>query len=197
MNLELYNGLPYFGKDLSGWGGTHSIFEELISKTNPNIIIEIGTWKGQSALHMANIVRNKNLSCKIYCVDTWLGTNDLPISELLPKNGYSQIYYQFLNNIVHENCQNYIIPCPNTSRIYFTKFEEMDLKADLIYVDGSHLYDDAYSDIQNYSTLLNSNGVIFGDDFYWAPGVGRAVEQYCFDKNKQFEIIDERYWKII
>jgi hypothetical protein len=97
MNLELYNGLPYFSKDLSGWGGTHFIFEELISKTNPNIIIEIGTWKGQSALHMANIVRNKNLSCKIYCVDTWLGTNDLPISELLPKNGYSQIYYQFLN----------------------------------------------------------------------------------------------------
>lgn len=197
MNKEIYKDLPFFEKDLSGWGGTHYIFEELISTTNPSIIIEIGTWKGQSALHMANIVKSKHLNCKIYCVDTWLGTHDLPISELLPKNGYSQIYYQFLNNIIHEDCQDYIIPCPNTSKIYFTKFKEIKLKADLIYIDGSHLYDDVYYDIRNYSTLLNKKGIIFGDDFNWAPDVKRAVEQFCFEINKQFEVIDNRYWKII
>jgi len=193
-----------FPKDLQGWGGTHPIFETLINKTLPSIIIEIGTWKGQSALHMASILKYKNIKCKIYCVDTWLGCH-ADIEEdhnrnsqwLLKRDGFPQIYQQFISNVKWENSEDYIIPCPNTSDNYFNFLKNKNIKADLIYVDGSHLFDNVYNDIKNYSQLLNTNGVIFGDDYTFAIGVKQAVEKYCFENNKQREVIEGRYWRIL
>jgi len=196
MKTNIYKNLPFFEKDLAGWGGNHPIFEELIlsAKNSIKIIIEIGTWKGQSAIHMANILKRNNIKCKIFCVDTFLGTWELEENDL--KNGYPQIYYKFLNNIVYEKCEDYIIPCPNTSLFYYQKFKDLNLKADLIYIDGSHMYDDVYADIKNYSNLLTQNGIIFGDDFTFFPDVRKALEKYCLENNKTFQVTDQRYWRI-
>lgn len=196
--MSIYEDLPFFGRDLTGWGGDHPIFEKLILdlQVEPKVIIEVGTWKGQSAINMANILKRNNIKCKIYCVDTFLGTWDLEKEDL--KNGYPQIYYKFLNNILFEKCEDYIIPCPNTSLFYYKKFKDMNLKADLIYIDGSHMYEDVYADINNYSNLLSPNGVIFGDDYATdAPEVAKAVNKYCSENNKKFEVIGNRYWRIL
>jgi hypothetical protein len=191
-------------KDLQGWGGTHPIFEQLIDKTQPSSIIEIGTWKGQSALHMVSLLKNKNIKCKIYCVDTWLGGSadideDINVNPnwLMKKDGYPQIYHQFMSNVLWEEATEYIIPCPNTSDNYFPVFEKQKIKADLIYVDGSHLFDNVYNDIKNYSNLLNDKGIIFGDDFTFARGVRKAVQKYCYENNKQYEVTEDRYWRIL
>lgn len=193
-----------FPKDLQGWGGTHPIFEKLIDKTMPSIIIEVGTWKGQSALHMTKLLKSKNIKCKIYCVDTWLGVYG-DIEEdyvrnpnyLLKKDGYPQIYQQFISNVKWEEAEDYIIPCPNTSDNYYIFFKYRNIKADLIYIDGSHLFQNVYNDITNYSNLLNTNGIIFGDDFTFAPDVKKAVEKYCYENNKQYEVTEGRYWRIL
>lgn len=193
-----------FPKDLQGWGGTHPIFEELINQTLPSVIIEIGTWKGQSALHMTKLLKNKNIKCKIYCVDTWLGgyadiVQDLNRDPnwLLKKDGFPQIYKQFISNVKWEEAEDYIITCPNTSDNYYHYFNSRNIKADLIYIDGSHLFENVYNDIKNYSNLLNTNGIIFGDDYTFAIGVKQAVEKYCYENNKQYEVTEGRYWRIL
>jgi hypothetical protein len=200
MKTDIYKNLPFFEKDLTdSWngGGNHSIFEELILSAKDRIktIIEVGTWKGQSAINMANILKKNNIKCKIYCVDTFLGGWKLEENDL--KNGYPQIYYKFLNNIVHEKCEDYIIPCPNTSSFYYREFKKINLTADLIYIDGCHEYEEVYTDIKNYSDLLKPNGIIFGDDYSTIfPGVKKAIEKYCLENNKTFQIIEQRYWRI-
>jgi len=200
----IINENDLFPKDLQGWGGTHPIFEKLINDLTPSTIIEIGTWKGQSALHMASILKRKNIKCKIYCVDTWLGVlGDVIENEnnnpnwLLKKNHYPQIYQQFISNVKWENLDEYIVPCPNTSDIYYHYFNFIKLKADLIYIDGSHLFENVYNDIKNYSKLLNPKGVIFGDDYTFAKDVRNAVEKYCYENNKQYEVTEDRYWRIL
>jgi|LakMenEpi03Aug12_release.lakeMendotaPanAssembly.Ray.scaffolds.fasta_scaffold761734_2 predicted O-methyltransferase YrrM len=193
-----------FPKDIQGWGGTHPIFEKLIDEVLPSTIIEVGTWKGESALHMASILKNKNIKCKIYCIDTWLGGwTDIIECEnnnnnwLLKKDNYPQIYQQFISNIKWENLEDYIVTCPNTSDNYYYYFKFVNLKADLIYIDGSHLFENVYNDIVNYSKLLNPNGIIFGDDFTFAPDVKKAVEKYCYENNKQYEVTEGRYWRLL
>ena len=195
--MNIYKDLPFFEKDLTGWGGEHPIFEKLILnlKSQLPIIVEVGTWKGQSAINMANILKKNDIKGKIYCIDTFLGTWDLQEKEC--KNGYSQVYYTFLNNVVYEKCEDYIIPCPNTSLYWYKKFQKMNLKADLIYIDVSHIYEDVYADISHYSNLLSPNGIIFGDDFTWAEGVKKAVERYCLENNKFFNVTEGRYWQIL
>lgn len=196
IGKNIYTELKPLPENLQGWNSNHSIFETLIKKTNPQTIIEIGTWKGASAINMAKICKGLELDTKIYCVDTWLGSvefwNDLsetPERDLMLKNGYPQIYYQFLSNIIHHNLQDVIIPVPNTSANAAKILSYHNIKADLIYIDASHEYEDVKADIKAYLPLLNKGGVMFGDDYGW-PGVRKAVDEGL----GKVKVFDLNYW---
>lgn len=183
--MSIYEDLEILEEHLVGWHGDHPIFEKLITKTNPTHIIEVGAWLGQSTINMAKILKKDNRDCKITTVDTWLGAlefigSDKGDHNLMKKNGYPQVYYQFLSNVVHNEVQEYIDPFPSTSLIAARYFQKNNIKADLIYVDASHDYEDVINDLNAYWPLLNSGGVMFGDDYnqgQW-PGVVKAVNEF-------------------
>jgi len=199
IDLKEINYTSEYELDLQGWGSTHAIFEELITEYKPNVIVEVGTWKGASAIHMANICKKNNLESKIYCIDTWLGafehvTKEWNFEDLKIKNGYPQLYYQFLSNVFLTNNQNYIIPIPNTSYIGYLTLKYNNVKPNLIYIDASHKYEDVKNDIKNYYELLEFGGIIFGDDFSNAwIGVKEAVIEFCKNKNIEFQLKDEKW----
>lgn len=202
--MSIYENLNLLDVDMQGWNGNSKVFHQLIDETNPNIIIEVGTWKGQSAINMGNYVLSKKLNSKIYCIDTWLGaiefwTNfkNTPGRDLILKNGYPQVYYQFLSNVVHNGLQDVIIPFPNTSSTGFKYLEYNKIKADLIYIDASHEEEDVYSDLKNYYKILNDGGIIFGDDFTenWI-GVKNAVNKFTIENKIRYEILENNFWVI-
>lgn len=186
LNKDLYKDLNILPLDLDGWHGNDPIFRELILEKQPEVIIEVGTWKGQSAINMALICKELGLKTKIYCIDTWLGAlefwhglNHTPERNLMLKNGYPQIYYQFLSNVVHKGVQDYIIPVPLPSSIGFKLLKKMNIVADLIYIDGSHDYEDVISDLYatKHVSSLNKT-VIFGDDWNTFADVQKAVDLF-------------------
>jgi hypothetical protein len=204
INGSIYNGLKLLPLDLNGWNGNNPVFRELINEVQPTTIIEVGTWKGQSAINMGNIVKQLNLNTKIYCVDTWLGaiefwTNGKDTSDrkLLQLNGYPQIYYQFLSNVVHSNLQDVILPFPNTSENGYRYFKYNDVLSKMIYIDASHEEDDVYKDLNNYYELLENNGILFGDDYQkdW-PGVIKSVDRFVKENNLSLEIRYNNFWII-
>ena len=168
---SLFDASPYIKfekaglkKDLQGWGSTRGIFKKLIDKVKPSLIIEVGSWKGASAIHMGHYVKQKNIDCKILCIDTWLGSLEMWQAKdgkypkkwydaLIHKNGYPMLYYQFLYNVIASKMTNTIIPFPNTSAIANRWLKWKGIKADLIYIDGSHHFDDTYYDIKCYYEL--------------------------------------------
>jgi cephalosporin hydroxylase len=163
-----------------GWNSTNEIFRNLIEITRPKVIIEVGSWHGKSTIHMAKICREMGLGTKIYCVDTWLGaiefyTNPTPERDLLLKDGYPQVFYKFLENIRNESVDDMIVPIPLPSNMA----HKILPNADLIYIDGSHEYEDVKSDIEIYRKKLNQNGMMFGDDYGNTvfPGVKKAVDE--------------------
>jgi len=201
---NIYENLDILIEDTRGWQGNSNVFREIIDDVSPSIIIEVGTWKGQSTINMGNYLKSKNIDCKIYCVDTWLGAVEFWTSlshteerNLMLKNGYPQIYYQFLSNVVHNGLQDYIIPFPNTSTTGYKYFKYLGLKADIIYIDASHEEEDVFSDLSNYYELLNDGGTIFGDDFtdYWV-GVKNAVNRFCDDNKIRYEVLENNFWVI-
>lgn len=203
IDSGIYSNLDLLPKDLQGWNGNSEIFFELIKETQSKTIIEVGTWKGQSAINMALSTKKLNLKSKIYCVDTWLGATEFwtngahtPERNLLQKNGYPQIYYQFLSNVVHCGVQDIIFPMPNTSANAARYLKINNVKADLIYVDASHEHEDVLLDLQFYFDLLSEDGVIFGDDFYSWRGVNTAVKEFCSKNNLKFTVEKSNYWVI-
>ena len=204
IDNSIYKNLELLPLDLQGWNGSSPIFHTLISKINPKTIIEVGSWKGLSAITMGKSVKSLGLSdTKIHCVDTWLGAVEFwgshantPERNLLLKNGYPQIYYQFLSNVVHSGLEDIILPFPNTSLIAAKYFKSIGLRSQMIYIDASHDEEDVYNDLKYYFELLDNGGVIFGDDYHNWLDVQKAVKRFSDDTHLGFEVVENNFWVI-
>jgi predicted O-methyltransferase YrrM len=198
--------------DLQGWNSDHPIFDRLVAETKPKVVIEVGSWKGRSARHLALATANRaeidevsGISVpspsEIYCVDTWLGgldhiTSDKPQDDLARDAfGSPRLYEQFLRNFADEpDFAKRIFPIQNTSLNGARLLACMGVSAGLIYIDGSHEYQDAYADLCAYIQLLAPGGVIFGDDFRAFPGVFTAILRFSHEYGFKIEEVENNFW---
>ncbi len=181
--------------DLQGWNSDHSIFDRLCAEIQPKVIVEVGTWKGRSAVHFAQAAPGAN----VICVDTWLGGVDHALSKLpqddrkLDRFEIPRLYEQFLRNLFNRPEGDRIYPIRQTSVNAARILAHHGVNADLIYIDGSHEYEDAYADLGAYQPLLAAGGRMFGDDFR-APGVFAAVVRFAHEQGKRIQEIDNNFW---
>jgi predicted O-methyltransferase YrrM len=194
LNL-LHSKSPYadfplheYRQDLQGWHSQHPLMAELIAQQQPELVIEVGSWKGGSAIHMAGLLKANRIRGQLVCVDTWLGALEFWLDHsdssryqaLAHRFGYPTVYYQFLANVLQNKLEDIIVPFPQTSLIAARWFAHQGLKADLIYVDASHDEPDVAADLEAYWPVVKDGGVIFGDDYdqYW-PGLVKAVQAFA------------------
>jgi hypothetical protein len=194
----IYDGIVPRKGAMFGWNFHAEIFAPLIERVRPEVIIEVGTWHGGSAIRMAAETKRLGIKSKIYCVDTWLGADEFwtteaktPDRDLKRRNGWPLAYFDFLGNVVAAGHTDVIHPLPMSSTVGARVLAHYKVKAGLIYIDASHDYDDVRADIRNYLLLLSPGGVMFGDDLNW-PGVGRAVA----DEAPQATPADGGFWVI-
>lgn len=177
LNALHYGINPYLGFrydqsdiDMHGWNSSHSIFQETIHRLRPRTIIEVGTWKGASARHMAAHCKSLGLDSVIICVDTWLAEEILWTSpEWFPSlkcvNGRPTVYNTFLANTLDSGLQDYIVPLSMPSLAAARYLKIRGVSADMIYIDGSHIENEVYDDLDAYFGLLREGGVLIGDDY--------------------------------
>lgn len=186
-------------KDLRGWNSNHPIFAELVKEVQPNVYIECGVWKGLSLWNVANLT--KELGTTLYACDTWLGGIDHMMSgaevDRVKKDkwGYPMLYHQFLWNMAGTGHEDRIFPVVQTSVNAARLLRSKGVVADLIYIDGSHEWPDAYLDMEEYWKLLRRGGIMFGDDIRF-PGVGRSVMHFDSVMGTDADIVDNNFWVI-
>lgn len=199
-----YDGFaPPYPLDLQGWHGTAPIFAELIEKKKPKLVIEVGTWMGQSAATMGQELRK--YGGKLICVDTWLGStefwldlgNESRYRALKLQNGYPQVYYRFLSNMAHLRLQDTVIPFPQTSANAARVLAKKGVEAGLIYIDASHEEGDVLMDLQGYWPLLEDGGMMFGDDWTGWPGLKSDVQAFADKMGLAVAVSeDQQFWMI-
>lgn len=178
---DVYEGFTPLPESLTGWGGNALIFSQLVDVIRPRVIVEVGSWKGQSAVTMAEACQRHRLDCAIICVDTWLGSEEHILNfgkDLRPQHGFPTIYYQFLSNVVHRGVQEIIVPFPTTSLSAAAVLKSLGIKADLIYIDANHQFDAVLADLKAFVPLLAGNGIMFGHDHRW-DSVREALQEHC------------------
>ena len=171
-------------------------FEKIISELRPNLILEVGTYKGKSAIHMANLTKKYEIPAKVICIDTFLGSAEHyhVNQDLKRKHGYPTMYYQFIANVMHTNNQDVIVPIPIDSLSEYRILKENGTIADMIFIDAGHFYESVALDIKLYWELLRPGGVMLGDDYCektW-PDVLRAVHEFFPDQKVYTE--DNKWW---
>lgn len=197
-----YAGFPYQSYELDLQGNpAPAVLRPLITSLHPQVIVEVGSWKGDSALHMGELVHELSLDAAVVCVDTWLGslehlTGAVQGWDLRPylRHGYPTLYYQFLANVMHRRCEDVIIPLANTSGNAARWLIRQQITADLIYVDGSHEEDDVYRDVCEFWRLLRPGGAMAGDDWhaYW-PGVICGVSRFAREQDLSVQTREQQW----
>ncbi|TAK56742.1 class I SAM-dependent methyltransferase [Patescibacteria group bacterium] len=168
-----------------GWNGDTPIFGNLINEIKPKLVVEVGSWMGQSSINMASNIKAQGLSndsC-LLCFDTWLGSKEHWADKNLRKhlhlrNGYPTFFEDFMTNVLNNDVEDVLMPIPLTSVSGAELLKEYGIKADLIYVDGSHEFRDVYNDLEAFWQVLSPGAILFGDDWDWS-GVRGAVLAFC------------------
>lgn len=141
--------------NMAPWGG-HSYFAyDLVVNTRPKVIVELGTYKGNSLFAMAQAVKDFGLKTKLHAVDTWQGDRHAGFYGEGVYNTFSQVkesYYKDLNIIPH--------------RTTFDKAqgEFKDKSIDILHIDGLHTYEAVKHDFDNWLCKVKDDGVIMLHD---------------------------------
>ena len=182
------------GQWQTGWGGDSPLLVEMVARVRPDVIIEVGSWLGDSAINMANACYKYGVpTAGIVCVDTWLGSAEHRVdpaimAEMELRNGRPTLYEAFLANVLAADMEENIVPFPISSEAGALALDFWHVKADLIYLDASHELSLVLLDLIRYrEALLNPGGIILGHDFEM-PGVKAAVTQYCTERQLKFEV---------
>lgn len=200
INQVLFGGSPYEGLDLAaypldlqGWCDAQEVFDTMIDRHRPRLIIEIGSWKGTSAHYLIKRALLHQNDPAIICVDTWLGSSEhwlFPKMHrmLKLKNGRPTLHEQFMANVVHAGLQDRVVPLPLPSRIASMVLSEVRLGgqalvAPLVYIDGAHDEASVREDIAAWWPFVAPGGIMLGDDYsqLWA-GVINAVAHFRVER---------------
>ena len=185
--------------DLQGWNYDSPVFMEVIQRVKPDLIVEVGTWKGASAVNMAEICKKiSHNDTEIVCVDTFLGSSEHWFDHykrlsLNIDHGYPSMFYQFMANVVLTDNADIITPFPIDSFSGAHFLESVKVSADVVYIDAAHDYESTYLNIKKYWPLLRKGGVMIGDDLIGWPGVEKAVEKFGRKNNLDVRTFREKW----
>ena len=190
--------------DYQGWNHSSQIFDRLVREVDPTDVIEVGTWKGMSAIRLHNAMRAIKLPVagkdwRLWCCDTWLGGIEHMEGEAFgglfrTQYGYPQLYRQFLSNMQHAGCLEHLRTVPNTSVNCARWLLRRGVRAQLIYVDGSHETPDVHQDVSGFWKLLEPGGIMFGDDWSYGPVCSDVSVFARANPKAVLEVVEGNYW---
>jgi predicted O-methyltransferase YrrM len=163
-----------YWEKIEGFFNFDNIYQRMVTNAkNEAIFVEIGTWKGQSAVFMAEAIKRSGKDIKWYVIDTFEGTADEHDKDEDIIN--RSLYETYLNNI--SPVKEFITTIKGNSKEVHTQFD--DLSLDFLFIDVDHTYKAVRSDLVNWFPKVKKSGIIAGHD-YAEPtcGVKMAVDAY-------------------
>ena len=157
------------------------LIAHIVKKYQPKRIFEIGTYRGTSTVTMA---LNSPDDCKIYTLDVveQPPQEDEDIEWIADYKHPDDVGIQFRNPEAEFTKKAYskiVQLWGNSTTFDYSPYMDMDL----VFVDGSHDFNTAYSDL--YNALSMTSGIVLAHDYaIWEPGVMGAVQKIL----KNFEI---------
>jgi len=192
--------------DAQGWMDENVLKMFDIIQRPCKVIIEVGSWKGRSALNFGKHIIKSEPEGVVLCIDTWLGAPEFWTwgsedmergGSLILQDGYPSVFYTFLNNVYANQLQDTVVPFPISSEQGYNVLTHYQFKVDAIYIDASHEQGIVYREMSNFWELLSPGGVLFGDDYMsnW-PGVIHDVDLFAKDKGHEY-IVHGVVWFIV
>ena len=167
----------YYKRIGEDWFSYPGLYKDMVDSVNmPAHFVEVGTWKGRSAIFMAVEIINSGYNIKLDCVDTWEGSPEHYETDAV--RTYT-LYEQFLKNTepisyMLNHIRDYSV---NASKLY------KDESLDFVFIDAAHDYESVKKDINAWFPKIKKGGVIAGHDYTWCTDVQKAVNEFFEGKS--------------
>lgn len=164
--------MNHYYHTIQGYFTFSKLYSDMAKKFGNNShFVEVGSWKGRSAVYMGVEIINSEKNIKFDCIDFW---------------GYKygdSVYSIFLNNIKPLNgiVNHYRMLSVDASKLY------EDNSLDFVFIDASHKYADVLDDIKHWYPKIKNGGVIAGHDYYMTD-VKTAVDEYFLNRKIDFDV---------
>lgn len=136
----------------------------------PLTVVEIGSWKGRSTIAMAMALQDRGPdSGTVHAIDPHTGSR-----EHREELGEVDTYADFEANLERAGVRDRVEPIRAFSHEAAARFEPRSI--DVLFVDGSHEYEDVKRDARTYVPLLSDRANVAYNDPWW-PSVFRALQE--------------------
>ena len=177
LAYALLGGRPYFGMALRARQGLisrHAYFLPIVQEvcrargTNFVRILEVGSWAGTSAVSWGKALEEIGGNGSVLCVDFWKPYLDLSVDvdpiyeEMNEAAAEGKVFRLFQHNIQCCGVAKYVSYQQGSTAEVLPRLASDSF--DVIFLDGSHRYEDVAFDIEQASRLISDGGIICGDD---------------------------------
>ena len=159
------------------------LYELARNCTGRGVIVEIGSWKGRSTIALAIGLRDGGGTGVVYAIDPHTAEPDRPTA------GPPVTVDDFNRNIRRAGIASKVELLLMTSHAARPQFR--DGSVDVLFVDGSHQYEDVLQDIRDWQNSMRPGSIVaFNDPHY--PGVYRALREQVLKRGpfRQPRLID-------
>ncbi len=125
---------------------------------NPGKIVEIGSFKGKSTCWMAKALQFADSNEKIAAIDPHINTHNI---KNVPAYKEESSFDAFLKNLKDYGVTQYVEPIKQKSEDAAKNWNQ---PIKLLFIDGSHIYDDVMLDLRLWEPYLNVGGIIVMHD---------------------------------
>jgi predicted O-methyltransferase YrrM len=148
-------------------------------------LLEIGSFEGNSSTFLLDTFGHSILTC----VDTWGGLNK---QEAVV---YEKMRVEESFDLNTARYRDRLIKFKGTSEAFFAQIDVSKATYDLIYVDGSHYFDDVLIDAIRCFSMLKVGGLMIIDDYLWT-GFKRMEANPIIAVNT-FIRVKKRYLRVV
>jgi MMP 1-O-methyltransferase len=147
------------------------------SCTGRGVIVEIGSYKGKSTVWLAQ-GSQAGAGTPVYAIDPHSGSPEYreATSGVVPDT-----FDDFRRNIQSANVAGTVFPIVSTSAQAAGSFQK---PVELLFIDGSHEYENVLKDFELWFPKLIDGGVIAMHDSVLSPGPARVAKDLIYRSNR-------------
>lgn len=157
--------------EIPGWFDFRAVYDH-VAKTIPDggIFMEVGTWKGKSAIYLDQRFQDLGKKVNLVTVDTFKGDSE---------TGRKNVREEFDRNCQEAECDLVSFRAIESESIEAaTRFDDASL--DGVFIDAAHDYESAKADIDAWLPKVKLQGFFGGHDVD-SEGVSKALSEAGFE----------------
>ena len=139
-------------------------------------VVEIGSWKGRSAISLAKGLKDAGASGTLYAIDPHVMKPDIP------RMSFDRVPI-LRGNLERAGVSELVTIIRERSHDARPRFENASV--DVLFVDGQHVYEAVRQDIEDWRSTLRPPAIVAFNDYPY-PGVRRALRELALTVRSPF-----------